>query len=313
MFAAMAALLVAALCVPEAFDDAGRCLRGRLRRRARRPHRAVRRSPAATTPALRRSVVGLAVEHGDRRRRCSSARRSPTARCRARSGASRSRSTWAARTSSASEGWKLVPGPLRRAPRADHHHRARRVDRRDRRRRRGRRRRRRGRRRRARRRRGRRAVVAVLRRRRARRRAAARATRDRGASSNEIARDSYSYLHFPMVAGHRARRARAEEDARRTSTSRSKLVPAIALLGGTALYLLAHVAFRWRNVHRFSRQRLVAAVVLRRAASRPPSSCPRSRRSRILAALLAVADRLRGASASPSCARGCATSSPTHH
>ena len=44
-----------------------------------------------------------------------------------------------------------------------------------------------------------------------------------------------------------------------------KLVPAAALLGGTALYLLAHVAFRWRNVHRFSYQRLVAAVVLRRA------------------------------------------------
>ena len=31
-----------------------------------------------------------------------------------------------------------------------------------------------------------------------------------------------------------------------------ELVPAVALLGGTALYLLAHVAFRWRNVHRFS-------------------------------------------------------------
>jgi low temperature requirement protein LtrA len=36
---------------------------------------------------------------------------------------------------------------------------------------------------------------------------------------------------------------------------------AAALLGGAAIYLLAHVAFRWRNVHRFSWQRLVAAVV----------------------------------------------------
>ena len=34
-----------------------------------------------------------------------------------------------------------------------------------------------------------------------------------------------------------------------------KLVPAVALLGGLALYLLAHVAFRWRNVHRLNRQR----------------------------------------------------------
>jgi hypothetical protein len=37
-------------------------------------------------------------------------------------------------------------------------------------------------------------------------------------------------------------------------------VPAVALLGGVAVYLLAHVAFRWRNVHTLSRQRLVAAA-----------------------------------------------------
>ena len=41
-----------------------------------------------------------------------------------------------------------------------------------------------------------------------------------------------------------------------------QVVPAFALLGGTALYLLAHVAFRWRNVHRFSSHRLLTAVVL---------------------------------------------------
>ncbi|MEA2455622.1 MAG: hypothetical protein QOI45_1884, partial [Thermoleophilaceae bacterium] len=39
-------------------------------------------------------------------------------------------------------------------------------------------------------------------------------------------------------------------------------VPAAAMLGGTAVYLLAHVAFRWRNVHRFSPQRVVCAAVL---------------------------------------------------
>jgi low temperature requirement protein LtrA len=38
-----------------------------------------------------------------------------------------------------------------------------------------------------------------------------------------------------------------------------EIVPATALLGGTAVYLLAHVAFRWRNVHRFSSARLIAA------------------------------------------------------
>jgi low temperature requirement protein LtrA len=41
-----------------------------------------------------------------------------------------------------------------------------------------------------------------------------------------------------------------------------ELVPAAAMLGGTAVYLLAHVAFRWRNVHRFSTQRLAAAILL---------------------------------------------------
>jgi hypothetical protein len=39
-------------------------------------------------------------------------------------------------------------------------------------------------------------------------------------------------------------------------------VPAVALLGGTALYLLSHVAFRWRNLHTLNRQRLLCAVVL---------------------------------------------------
>jgi low temperature requirement protein LtrA len=41
-----------------------------------------------------------------------------------------------------------------------------------------------------------------------------------------------------------------------------KLVPAAALLGGTALYLVAHVAFRLRNVHTLNRHRLATAVLL---------------------------------------------------
>ena len=58
IFAAMAALLVVALCVPEAFGDLGLpfALAYGVVRAA--PHRAVRRSPAATTPSLRHSVVG---------------------------------------------------------------------------------------------------------------------------------------------------------------------------------------------------------------------------------------------------------------
>ena len=130
-----------------------------------------------------------------------------------------------------------------------------------------------------------------------------------GRERNAIARDSFSYLHFPMVAGHRARRARPEEDAR------ARGGPAEAGAGGGAarrarMYLLAHVAFR-----------LAQRAPLQRAARwcAPP----------LLAALLPVAlrapgaghagdgrrraggaDRLREPCASPSCATGCATSWP---
>jgi len=39
-------------------------------------------------------------------------------------------------------------------------------------------------------------------------------------------------------------------------------VPAAALLGGLALYLLGHVGFRLRHIHSLSTQRLVVAGVL---------------------------------------------------
>ena len=82
-----------------------------------------------------------------------------------------------------------------------------------------------------------------------------------GRERNEIARDSYSYLHFPMVAGIvllalglKKTLAHVEDPL--------KVVPAAAMLGGTAVYLLAHVAFRWRNVHRLNWWRLGLAALL---------------------------------------------------
>ena len=82
-----------------------------------------------------------------------------------------------------------------------------------------------------------------------------------GRERNEIARDSYSYLHFPMVAGI----ALVALGLKRTLVHVEdplKLVPATAMLGGAALYLLAHVAFRLRNLHTLNRQRLLVAVLL---------------------------------------------------
>jgi low temperature requirement protein LtrA len=82
-----------------------------------------------------------------------------------------------------------------------------------------------------------------------------------GRVRNEIARDSFSYLHFPMVAGIVLLALGLKKTLEHVEDP-LKLVPAAALLGGTAIYLLAHVAFRWRNVHRFSWQRVICAVAL---------------------------------------------------
>jgi low temperature requirement protein LtrA len=82
-----------------------------------------------------------------------------------------------------------------------------------------------------------------------------------GRERNEIARDSYSYLHFPMVAGIALIAVGMKLTIEHVDDP-LKLVPAAALLGGGAMYLLAHVAFRLRNMHTLSRRRLVCALVL---------------------------------------------------
>jgi low temperature requirement protein LtrA len=82
-----------------------------------------------------------------------------------------------------------------------------------------------------------------------------------GRERNGVARDSYSYLHFPMVAGI----ALIAVGLKRTIVHVDEplnIVSAAALLGGAALYLLAHVAFRWRNMHTLSVRRLLCALVL---------------------------------------------------
>jgi low temperature requirement protein LtrA len=81
-----------------------------------------------------------------------------------------------------------------------------------------------------------------------------------GRERNGIARDSFSYLHLPMVAGIVLLALGIKKTLAHTGHELD-IVPAFALLAGTAIYLLAHVAFRWRNVHRFSWQRAIAAAV----------------------------------------------------
>ena len=88
-----------------------------------------------------------------------------------------------------------------------------------------------------------------------------------------IARDSYSYLHLPMVAGivffaFGVKETLVHVHAHLTS------VPAAALCGGVALYLLALSAFKRRNVGSFNYPRLVASaalVALAQAATELPA------------------------------------------
>ena len=124
-----------------------------------------------------------------------------------------------------------------------------------------------------------------------------------GRERNEIARDSFSYLHFPMVAGIVLVALGMKKTLAHVGDP-LELVPAVAALGGTALYLLAHVAFRWRNVHRFSNQRLLCAIgllALVPAALELPALATLALVAGVLAALIAyetahfaeVRDRLR--------------------
>ena len=78
---------------------------------------------------------------------------------------------------------------------------------------------------------------------------------------NRLARDAYSYFHLPMVAaivlvalGGKTTLAHVDDPL--------SWPAAAALVGGTALYLLAHVAFKIRTLGTFGVQRLVAALAL---------------------------------------------------
>ena len=82
-----------------------------------------------------------------------------------------------------------------------------------------------------------------------------------GRERNALARDSYSYLHYPMVAGIVLGALGMEATLAHVDTPLDT-VHTFALLGGTAIYLLAHVALRLRNARTVNVERLVVAVLL---------------------------------------------------
>jgi low temperature requirement protein LtrA len=82
-----------------------------------------------------------------------------------------------------------------------------------------------------------------------------------GRERNELARDSYSYLHFPMVAGIMLVALGMKKTLGAVSDPLD-IELAFALLGGVAFYLLGLVAFRFRHIHSINRQRLLLGVAL---------------------------------------------------
>jgi low temperature requirement protein LtrA len=117
-----------------------------------------------------------------------------------------------------------------------------------------------------------------------------------GRIRNELARDSYSYLHFPMVAGI-VLSALALKTTLGHVDDPLATVPAFALLGGVSAYLLGLVAFRYRHVQTFNRQRLVTAILLFAllpAATNIPALATLAIVTAILAAVIAYETRRYG-------------------
>jgi low temperature requirement protein LtrA len=89
--------------------------------------------------------------------------------------------------------------------------------------------------------------------------AARRLRRLRGEARIRMARDSYTFLHLPLVTGIVLIALGVKKTLAHEHTA-LETVPAVALCGGAALYLCAHVAFRARNLGTLNRQRLAAAL-----------------------------------------------------
>ncbi len=82
-----------------------------------------------------------------------------------------------------------------------------------------------------------------------------------GTARVAMARDSYSYLHFFMMWGI-VLVALGLKKTLLDVDHPLKAIAAVALFGGPAMYLLAHVAFRLRNMGTLNVQRLAVAVLL---------------------------------------------------
>jgi low temperature requirement protein LtrA len=81
-----------------------------------------------------------------------------------------------------------------------------------------------------------------------------------GTERAHLARDAYSYLHLPLVAGVMLFAVGAHAAVAHTATP-LPLLPAIALAGGMALFYLGDVAYRWRDHRQIPIDRTATGVV----------------------------------------------------
>jgi low temperature requirement protein LtrA len=88
-----------------------------------------------------------------------------------------------------------------------------------------------------------------------------RLTESAGTVRNAMARDSYSYLHLPMIAGIVLYAVGLKETIAHVDEPLGTIT-AVGLFGGVALYFAAHIAFRWRNVRSVARRRVAAVIAL---------------------------------------------------
>ncbi|MEX0755601.1 MAG: low temperature requirement protein A [Actinomycetota bacterium] len=93
--------------------------------------------------------------------------------------------------------------------------------------------------------------------------------RAEGEARARLARDAYSYLHLPMIAGIvlaalgvKKVLEHVGDESHYELADPLALLPLCAMYAGVALYLLAHVALRYRIWHHVTVQRVVIAVVV---------------------------------------------------
>jgi low temperature requirement protein LtrA len=93
--------------------------------------------------------------------------------------------------------------------------------------------------------------------------------RAEGEERARMARDAYSYLHLPMIAGVvllalglKKVLELAGDEAQHDLAAALPSLPLAAMYGGVALYLLANVAFKYRIVRSANVHRMVAGVLL---------------------------------------------------